>query len=130
MYNFDYAFNKVDRKFSFKDSPLSPKYPHYTPYSFSGNKLIHAVELEGLEEYVLPSGESLGQVGDDQSTRVMKGIASSSKEADIVSSKITVINELSSSSAGVTESGKNLSDNLKNDLFSISEPAHRSQLIR
>jgi len=30
--------------------PLSPDYPHYTPYSFSGNKVIQYVELEGLEE--------------------------------------------------------------------------------
>jgi hypothetical protein len=33
--------------------PLSSKYPHYTPYSFSGNKLINCRELEGKEE--LPS---------------------------------------------------------------------------
>ncbi|MEM7161701.1 MAG: RHS repeat-associated core domain-containing protein [Bacteroidota bacterium] len=30
--------------------PLSKKYPHYTPYSFSGNKVIKFIELEGLEE--------------------------------------------------------------------------------
>lgn len=34
----------------FAVDPLTAQYPHYTPYSFSGNKLIHAVELEGLEE--------------------------------------------------------------------------------
>jgi len=34
----------------FAIDPLSPLYPHYTPYSFSGNKLIAFVELEGLEE--------------------------------------------------------------------------------
>lgn len=37
----------------FAIDPLSSKYPYYTPYSFSGNKLIHAIELEGLEEFVL-----------------------------------------------------------------------------
>jgi RHS repeat-associated protein len=30
--------------------PLSPKYPHYSPYSFSGNKVIAFIELEGAEE--------------------------------------------------------------------------------
>lgn len=35
----------------FAVNPLTAKYPHYTPYSFSGNKVIHAVELEGLEEF-------------------------------------------------------------------------------
>ena len=34
----------------FTIDPLSHQYPHYTPYSFSGNKVIDHVELEGLEE--------------------------------------------------------------------------------
>jgi RHS repeat-associated protein len=33
----------------FAVDPLAPKYPYYTPYSFSGNRVIDAVELEGLE---------------------------------------------------------------------------------
>ncbi|MEX2485559.1 MAG: RHS repeat-associated core domain-containing protein, partial [Brumimicrobium sp.] len=35
----------------FAVDPLTAKYPHYSPYSFSGNKVIHAIELEGLEEF-------------------------------------------------------------------------------
>ena len=35
--------------------PLTPNYPHYTPYSFSGNKVIAFVELEGLEEVSIHS---------------------------------------------------------------------------
>ncbi len=34
----------------FAVDPLTAKYPHYTPYSFSGNKVILHLELEGLEE--------------------------------------------------------------------------------
>ena len=34
----------------FAVDPLSWKYPHYSSYSFSGNKVIQFVELEGLEE--------------------------------------------------------------------------------
>lgn len=34
----------------FAVDPLSPNYSHYTPYQFSGNKVIDHVELEGLEE--------------------------------------------------------------------------------
>jgi hypothetical protein len=30
--------------------PLTGKYPHYTPYSFSGNKPIWYIDLDGLEE--------------------------------------------------------------------------------
>ena len=29
--------------------PLTKKYPHWSPYSFSGNQVIHTSELEGLE---------------------------------------------------------------------------------
>ena len=34
----------------FATDPLTHLYPHYTPYSFAGNKLIAYKELEGLEE--------------------------------------------------------------------------------
>jgi hypothetical protein len=30
---------------------LAAKYPYYSPYAFSGNKLIAFIELEGLEEF-------------------------------------------------------------------------------
>ena len=33
----------------FAVDPLTKKYPFYSPYSFSGNEVIHMVELEGLE---------------------------------------------------------------------------------
>jgi RHS repeat-associated protein len=33
----------------FSVDPLAPKYPYYTPYQFSGNRVIDCVELEGLE---------------------------------------------------------------------------------
>ncbi len=32
---------------------LSFQFPHYSPFSFSGNRLIDAIELEGLEEYII-----------------------------------------------------------------------------
>jgi N-acetylmuramoyl-L-alanine amidase len=39
----------------FSVDPLISKYPHYSSYSFSGNKVIGAVELEGLEEWSVNS---------------------------------------------------------------------------
>jgi RHS repeat-associated protein len=36
----------------FAVDPLAPSYPHNSPYAFSENKLIHMVELEGLEASV------------------------------------------------------------------------------
>ena len=51
----NYTFRMHDPRIGrfFARDPLEQKYPHYSPYSFSGNKVIHAVELEGLEEYVV-----------------------------------------------------------------------------
>jgi RHS repeat-associated protein len=49
-YNYTYRMHdpRIGRFFAM--DPLTKKYPHYTPYSFSGNKLISYRELEGLEE--------------------------------------------------------------------------------
>jgi hypothetical protein len=34
----------------FSEDPLTPRYPHYSPYIFSGNNPILFLDLEGLEE--------------------------------------------------------------------------------
>ena len=49
----NYKFRMHDPRVGrfFATDPLTSKYPHYTPYSFSGNKVIAFGELEGLEEY-------------------------------------------------------------------------------
>jgi len=51
----DYGFrlyNPAIGKFLSVD-PLSPDYPWYTPYQFAGNKPIAAIDLDGLEEYLI-----------------------------------------------------------------------------
>jgi RHS repeat-associated protein len=50
--NFKYRMHdpRIGRFFAI--DPLAAKYPHYTPYSFSGNKVIAYKELEGKEEEV------------------------------------------------------------------------------
>ena len=57
----NYRFRMHDPRVGrfFAVDPLFKDYPHYTPYSFSGNKVIHAIELEGLEEHELNSGETV-----------------------------------------------------------------------
>ncbi len=49
----------------FAVDPLAAKYPHWTPYAFSGNQVIHMVELEGLEPAQNP-------VTDDTDSRAAK----------------------------------------------------------
>ena len=48
----NYTFRMHDPRIGrfFAVDPLTKKYPHYTPYSFSGNKVIDHTELEGLED--------------------------------------------------------------------------------
>ena len=55
----NYSFRMHDPRVGrfFSVDPLSQKYPWYTPYQFSGNKVIWATELEGLEENYTNEGE-------------------------------------------------------------------------
>jgi RHS repeat-associated protein len=48
----NYTFRMHDPRLGrfFAVDPLRAKYPFYSPYSFSGNKVIAFVELEGLED--------------------------------------------------------------------------------
>ncbi len=57
--------NSVNFKFRMHDprlgrflsiDPLISKYPHNSPYAFSENKVIHAIELEGLEAWYTNDG--------------------------------------------------------------------------
>lgn len=53
--SYDYGFriyNPRIAKFLSVD-PLTKSYPWYTPYQFAGNKPIWAIDLDGLEEYVV-----------------------------------------------------------------------------
>ena len=50
--NVNFRFRMHDPRLGrfFAVDPLTAQYPHYSPYSFSGNKVIAYAELEGLEE--------------------------------------------------------------------------------
>jgi len=57
----NYTFRMHDPRIGrfFARDPLSAKYPFYSPYQFSGNRVIDAVELEGLEPWNLNSDPSV-----------------------------------------------------------------------
>ena len=62
-YNYKYRMHDPRLGRFFAVDPLYKEYPEYSPYSFSGNKVIHAVELEGLEErYILFSNIQVEKV--------------------------------------------------------------------
>ena len=52
---YDYGFRIYDpRLVRFKSvDPLTNSFPWYTPYQFAGNKPIWAIDLDGLEEYLV-----------------------------------------------------------------------------
>jgi RHS repeat-associated protein len=70
----NYTFRMHDPRVGrfFATDPLAPKYPFYSPYQFSGNRVIDMVELEGLEP--TESGSYAGQ-GAIDSQRTCEGEA-------------------------------------------------------
>ncbi len=59
--SYDFGARLYDSRIGrfFSVDPLTAKYPFYSPYQFSGNRLIDMVELEGLEP--AKPGTTLGQ---------------------------------------------------------------------
>jgi RHS repeat-associated protein len=49
--------------------PLAGKYPYWSPFAFSGNRVIDAVELEGLEPLTLSGNNPLAK-GDNTATTI------------------------------------------------------------
>jgi len=52
---YDYGFRIYNPRLGrfLSVDPLSESYPWYTPYQFAGNKPIIAIDLDGLEEYIV-----------------------------------------------------------------------------
>jgi RHS repeat-associated protein len=68
----NYTFRMHDPRVGrfFALDPLTKKYPYYSPYSFSGNKVIRYVELEGLEEGNPDHFDGWTNVGDKSSPAI------------------------------------------------------------
>ena len=50
-HNYKYRMHDPRLGRFFATDPLEIKYPYYSPYQFSGNRVIDMIELEGLEPY-------------------------------------------------------------------------------
>jgi RHS repeat-associated protein len=66
-YNYEYRMHDPRLGRFFAVDPLAPKYPHNSPYAFSENCLIDAVELEGLEQVKVSNHDN--KTGKDVSKR-------------------------------------------------------------
>ena len=53
--SYDYGFRMYDPRLGrfLSLDPLAPDYPHNSPYAFSENRVIDAIELEGLEKWII-----------------------------------------------------------------------------
>jgi RHS repeat-associated protein len=60
--NYQYRMHDTRLGRFFAIDPLAGKYPFYSPYAFSGNRVIDAIELEGLEPVVMNDGVLAGYI--------------------------------------------------------------------
>lgn len=60
--SYNYTFRMHDPRIGrfFSIDPLTTKYPWYSPYAFSGNRVIDATELEGLEPIITITNKETG----------------------------------------------------------------------
>ncbi|MBD3638028.1 MAG: hypothetical protein HUJ25_11805 [Crocinitomicaceae bacterium] len=95
----------------FAIDPLTSLYPHYSPYQFSGNKVIQFVELEGLEE---------GDPNEEQ--RMCEGCALYKTDPDVVEAgvvetvPVTYYPEYSEEFNALSENNKNFLVNKYNSM--------------
>lgn len=77
----NYTFRMYDPRIGrfFAIDPLTSKYPWLSPYQFSGNRVMDAVELEGLESAYL----SVQGIPDNERNAVLKGQETAHKKGGI-----------------------------------------------
>ena len=62
--SYDFGARMLDPRLGrfFAIDPLAPKYPHNSPYAFSENRVLDAIELEGLEAFFIHGMNSSNEV--------------------------------------------------------------------
>jgi RHS repeat-associated protein len=108
----------------FNVDPLAEKYNYWTPYAFSGNQVVNARELEGLEPYVvtgrsfIPDKTVPNPYSSVSSTKSFKGDGRSfdpkatsyrteqKVRVDFDNKKVTTLNNTASGSVGLDANGK------------------------
>jgi hypothetical protein len=76
----------------FAVDPLTKKYPYYSPYTFSGNRVIDAIELEGAEPGVIIGSDRQVRLVNEFNTNVQKENQnwSAYKLSDLKTAKIDI----------------------------------------
>ncbi|MEZ4980031.1 MAG: RHS repeat-associated core domain-containing protein [Saprospiraceae bacterium] len=74
--SYDFNFRIYDPRLGrfLSTAPLSPDYPWNSPYAFSENRLIDAIELEGLEAFFIHGTTSSPNRWNDASVETLGGL--------------------------------------------------------
>nr|WP_244314627.1 hypothetical protein [Riemerella anatipestifer] len=122
--NFDVEQKSVQRFLNI--DPLAEKFTYWTPYAFSGNRVIDARELEGLEpveinkttkNLVIVNQGWIRANPPDGATQA-QNFGKTNKDGGIDYSGIGFINNLNSSTTQVGVFGSSTTENTKNDILS------------
>ena len=125
FYQFKWRQYMPDVARFFNIDPLAEKYQYWTPYAFSGNRVIDSRELEGLEPVEINKGTknlvivNQGYVGSPPpgSTQA-QNYTKYNKESYIDYDGIGVINNLNSSTTQVGIFASSKGETTKNDILS------------
>ena len=96
--SYNYTFRMHDPRIGrfFSIDPLTTKYPWYSPYAFSGNRVIDSRELEGLERYYSSFGVEVGKVRYSDELRVVNDEYLLKKGMENVITEINHLNKTNS----------------------------------
>ena len=118
---FKYRFSDGETGRFFQIDPLTSKYQMWSPYTFSGNMVTNAREIEGLEPYIItgrsfipnenvpnpmPLSNTQSFAGDNRNSYQVNSTAYRTEQkvkVDFDNNKVTVLNNKASGSKGFDE---------------------------
>ncbi|REC71105.1 DUF3238 domain-containing protein [Epilithonimonas hispanica] len=124
FYSFKWRNYMPDVGRFFNIDPLAEKYPTWTPYAFSGNRVIDARELEGLEPYIVtgrafipqktlsnpkPFTDTKSFAGDNRNSYNVNATSYRTEQKvriDFDNNKVTTLSNKASGSTGFDKNGK------------------------
>ncbi len=98
--NYKYRVHNTRLGRFFAVDPLTSKYPYYTPYSFSGNRVIDAIELEGAEP-LLKNEDYTKQLEEQRTSSTSSSTSTSSSSSGASSGVMTTTTTNQATDGGV-----------------------------
>jgi len=83
----------------FAVDPLAAQYPFYTPYAFSGNRVNDAIELEGLEPFLVVNNDVFWNFEAYSGENYAAFLTSSADGHDIIIERVLTDDEIQTSAS-------------------------------